>query len=142
VDNTARQWFHRLRLPDGSWALTPAFAGIHSAALREEDFAVIAAHGGSAVWSPLSNYLLYGDTLDLWAARRAGVLMGLGSDWAPSGSKNLLGELKVATLANQRKASRSRRRSWSPWPRSTARASCAGTGNWEPSSRASGPTSW
>ncbi len=27
--------------------------------------------------------------------------MGLGSDWAPSGSKNLLGELKVATLANQ-----------------------------------------
>ncbi len=101
VDNTARQWFHRLRLPDGSWALTPAFSGIHSAALRQPDLAVIAAHGGSVVWSPLSNYLLYAGTLDLWAARRAGVLMGLGSDWAPSGSKNLLGELKVAWLANQ-----------------------------------------
>jgi 5-methylthioadenosine/S-adenosylhomocysteine deaminase len=101
VDDTARQWFHRLRLPDGDWALTPAFSGIHSAALGQPDLAVIAAYGGSVVWSPLSNYLLYGDTLDLWAARHAGVLMGLGSDWAPSGSKNLLGELKVAWLANQ-----------------------------------------
>jgi hypothetical protein len=33
------------------------------------------------------------------------VLLGLGSDWAPSGSKNLLGELKVAWLANQAQGS-------------------------------------
>ena len=31
-------------------------------------------------------------------AERAGVRIGLGSDWSPSGSKNLLGELKVAWL--------------------------------------------
>jgi hypothetical protein len=31
-------------------------------------------------------------------AKRAGVRIGLGSDWSPSGSKNLLGELKVAWL--------------------------------------------
>ena len=35
------------------------------------------------------------------AARRANVRIGLGSDWSPSGSKNLLGELKVAWLYSQ-----------------------------------------
>jgi hypothetical protein len=35
------------------------------------------------------------------AARKAGVRIGLGSDWSPSGSKNLLGELKVAWLYSQ-----------------------------------------
>ncbi len=105
VDSAARAWFHRLRLDSGQWALTPAFCGIHSAALSEEDLQVIADHGGSVVWSPLSNYLLYGGTLDLAAARAARVVMGLGSDWAPSGSKNLLGELKVAWLANQAQGS-------------------------------------
>jgi hypothetical protein len=34
-------------------------------------------------------------------AKRAGVRIGLGSDWSPSGSKNLLGELKVAFLVGQ-----------------------------------------
>ena len=34
-------------------------------------------------------------------AKRAGVRIGLGSDWSPSGSKNLLGELKVATLVSE-----------------------------------------
>ncbi len=105
TDDSARGWFHRLRLADGQWALTNAFCGIHSTALTEEDLRIIAEHGGSIVWSPLSNYLLYGQTLDLPAARAAGVLMGIGSDWAPSGSKNLLGELKVAWLANQAQGS-------------------------------------
>ena len=35
------------------------------------------------------------------AAHRAGVKIGLGSDWSPSGSKNLLGELKAAWLYDQ-----------------------------------------
>jgi len=52
------------------------------------------------VWSPLSNLLLYGATADVDAAREAGVLMALGPDWSPSGSKNLLGELKVARLVD------------------------------------------
>ena len=105
TDATARGWFHRLRLPDGTWALNDAFCGIHSTALTEADLAVIHEHGGSIVWSPLSNYLLYGRTLDLQAAKNAGVPIGLGSDWAPSGSKNMLGELKVAWLANQAQGS-------------------------------------
>jgi hypothetical protein len=53
------------------------------------------------IWSPMSNLLLYGGTADIAAAAAAGVRIGLGSDWSPSGSKNLLGELKVAWLVAQ-----------------------------------------
>jgi hypothetical protein len=50
------------------------------------------------VWSPLSNLLLYGGTADIKAARASGLNICLGSDWSPTGSKNLLGELKVASI--------------------------------------------
>ncbi|MPZ71570.1 MAG: amidohydrolase family protein, partial [Actinobacteria bacterium] len=75
--------------------------GIHSTALTHDDFEVVATNGGSVVWSPLSNYLLYGATTDLRAMKDSGVLIGLGSDWSPTGSKNLLGELKVARLVSE-----------------------------------------
>ena len=52
------------------------------------------------VWSPLSNLLLYGGTADVAAAHAAGVPIALGSDWSPSGSRNLLAELKVARVVN------------------------------------------
>jgi 5-methylthioadenosine/S-adenosylhomocysteine deaminase len=61
---------------------------------------VLAEAGASMVWSPLSNLLLYGETADVTKARAAGVLMALGPDWSPSGSKNLLGELKFARLVS------------------------------------------
>jgi 5-methylthioadenosine/S-adenosylhomocysteine deaminase len=98
TDERAREHFEALRVADGSWAITPALAGIHCAALRPEDFRVLGEHGGAMVWSPLSNLLLYGETADVGAARDSGVRIGIGSDWSPSGSKNLLGELKVARL--------------------------------------------
>jgi hypothetical protein len=60
------------------------------------------ARGGAMIWSPLSNLLLYGDTADVAAAKANGVRIGIGSDWSPSGSKNLLGELKVAKLFSDR----------------------------------------
>jgi hypothetical protein len=97
----ARAHFLALKRPDGDWAITDALAGIHCAALRPEDFAVLAAHGGASVWSPLSNLLLYGATADIASARAEGVRLGIGSDWSPSGSKNLLGELKVARLVSR-----------------------------------------
>jgi cytosine/adenosine deaminase-related metal-dependent hydrolase len=56
-----------------------------------QDFDVLAAHGSAMIWSPLSNLLLYGGTARIDAAQAAGVAIGLGSDWSPSGSKNLLG---------------------------------------------------
>ena len=53
---------------------------------------------GTVVWSPFSNLWLYGTTTlvpEAWAAR---IGVSLGTDWGPSGTKNLLGELKVARL--------------------------------------------
>ncbi|MEV6013351.1 amidohydrolase family protein [Streptomyces sp. NPDC051976] len=100
VDDDARAHFQALEFAPGEWAITDNLVGIHCTALTADDFAVLAAHGGSMVWSPLSNLLLYGRTADIAAAKKAGVLMGLGSDWSVSGSKGLLGELKAARLAS------------------------------------------
>lgn len=96
IDTHAHDAFAALHLPDGRWAITDNLIGIHCVALTPTDFATFAQHGGSMVWSPLSNLLLYGHTANLGAALAAGVRVALGSDWSPSGSKNLLGELKVA----------------------------------------------
>ena len=53
-------------------------------------------HGAAIVWSPLSNLLLYGKTLNVGLAAELGIRIALGSDWSPSGSRNLLGEMKIA----------------------------------------------
>jgi 5-methylthioadenosine/S-adenosylhomocysteine deaminase len=100
TDDKARAHFLALREPDGDWAITSSLAGIHCVALDKADFEVLAKAGASMVWSPLSNLLLYGKTANVGAARDAGVTTALGPDWSPSGSKNLLGELKVARLVD------------------------------------------
>ena len=74
---------------------------IHGTALTEQEFAEMAAVGCDLVWSPVSNLLLYGNCTNAAAAAKAGVLVSLGCDWSPSGSKNLLDELKVAWELNK-----------------------------------------
>ena len=97
----ARRHFQALEVAPGTWALNDRFAGIHAAGLLPADFDVLASRGASIVWSPFSNLLLYGGTARVETAKAAGVAIGLGSDWSPTGSKNLLGELKVAWLYNR-----------------------------------------
>ena len=99
--SAARKHFLALEVAPGEWALSKVFTGIHAAGLLPEDFEILARNGSSIIWSPFSNLLLYGGTARVDAAARAGVTIGLGSDWSPSGSKNLLGELKVAWLHSQ-----------------------------------------
>ncbi len=101
IGPTARRHFLALQVSDEEWAISKQLTGIHSAALTREDFDLLADKQGAMVWSPLSNLLLYGDTAKVKAAKAAGVRIGIGSDWSPSGSKNLLGELKVARLVSQ-----------------------------------------
>lgn len=74
---------------------------VHGVGLTEPQLAELAMAGGKLVWSPLSNFMLYGQTANIDAARRAGVQISLAPDWAPSGSKSILGELKVADLVNK-----------------------------------------
>ncbi|HEY0733711.1 MAG TPA: amidohydrolase family protein [Herpetosiphonaceae bacterium] len=102
VDERARQHFLNLQFADQSgWAITDVLAGIHAAGLQAEDFAILQQGRGAIIWSPLSNLLLYGETAQVQAAKQNQVPIALGSDWSPSGSKNLLGELKVAKLYSQ-----------------------------------------
>lgn len=85
----------------GTWAITSALVGIHCVALGDAEFTTMKTNGGSVVWSPLSNLMLDGQTTKIDVARKHGVPIALGSDWSPSGSKNLLHELKVAKVANE-----------------------------------------
>ncbi|HET6675352.1 MAG TPA: amidohydrolase family protein [Nitrospiraceae bacterium] len=101
VDETARKHFLALQISDQDWAIGPQLAGIHCAGLAEEDFKIYGEKQGAMIWSPLSNLLLYGKTARIKSAKKAGVRIGIGSDWSPSGSKNLFGELKVARLVSQ-----------------------------------------
>ncbi len=99
TDADARQRFLDLEYEPGTWAIERDLITIHCTALAAGDYARLAS-GAGMVWSPMSNMLLYGSTADIVAAKQAGVRIALGSDWSPSGSKNLLGELKVARIVS------------------------------------------
>jgi 5-methylthioadenosine/S-adenosylhomocysteine deaminase len=81
--------------------LQPTFGAIHCTALDKATFKEWGPRGGAVIWSPFSNLWLYRDTTKVDQATKAGLRVCLGSDWSPSGSKNLLGELKVADLWNK-----------------------------------------
>ncbi|MDC3064308.1 lamin tail domain-containing protein [Euryarchaeota archaeon] len=73
---------------------------VHGTALTSAEFQKMGEVGADLAWSPLSNLLLYGDTTDVVTADKAGVRISLAPDWGPSGSKNVLHELKVADMWN------------------------------------------
>jgi len=74
---------------------------IHGTALTAAQLTEMGAAGMKLVWSPQSNEVLYGQTTDVPAALRAGLKVALSPDWTPSGTTNLLAELKVADRINQ-----------------------------------------
>ena len=55
------------------------------------------------VWAPTSNFLLYGQMADVGTAIASGVTISLSNDWSPSGTHNLLAELKVAAASWERR---------------------------------------
>ncbi len=73
---------------------------IHTNAVSPADYAAW-AEPGAIVWSPFSNLWLYGSTTDVPAALAAGIPVCIGSDWGPSGTRNVLGEMKVAALVSK-----------------------------------------
>jgi 5-methylthioadenosine/S-adenosylhomocysteine deaminase len=92
-DDAARRTYSDLVDND---LLSRSLVGIHCLGLHPEDLVEFAGAGGKCVWSPFSNLLLYGRTLNLPALLKSGVRFSIGCDWTPTGSKNLLQELKVA----------------------------------------------
>lgn len=92
-----RQDYTDLERADG---LLPTLIAVHACALDAADWRRWdPAAAGGVVWSPLSNLVLYGQTTLVDDARAQGVTVCLGSDWGPSGTRNLLGEMKVARIA-------------------------------------------
>ncbi len=95
---------------EGSGCLQPGLVGVHATALKDADFqrwqravrGIDTEQRATIAWSPFSNLWLYHLTTDVVAAHKRGIRIALGSDWAPSGTKNILGELKVADLVNKR----------------------------------------
>jgi cytosine/adenosine deaminase-related metal-dependent hydrolase len=88
--------------------LTDATVVLHGVGLERRDFEAMRAAtgtpagdglGAKLVWSPLSNLMLYGHTAQVYDALAAGLTVSLGTDWTPSGSNTLLGELKIADIA-------------------------------------------
>lgn len=69
---------------------------VHAVGVDPKHYRYMAARQMGIIWSPFSNMLLYGETLDLKAAIDAGVVLALGSDWTPTGSRGVLEELRIA----------------------------------------------
>ena len=84
-----------------SWGLLPASVIIHGIPYGPAEFTAIREAGASLVWSPQSNLHLYGHTADPTAAMDQGVLVSLAPDWCPSGSYDILRELRVADRLNR-----------------------------------------
>jgi 5-methylthioadenosine/S-adenosylhomocysteine deaminase len=83
--------------------LEKKMVAIHCNAVADSDWQRWqASDAGAVVWSPFSNLWLYGTTTNIAAARKQGVSICLGSDWGPSGTKHVLGEIKVAKLVSQK----------------------------------------
>ncbi len=68
-----------------------------------DDIAFLKDYGISVLWSPVSNCMLYSDTIPITRLMEQGVNCVLTSDWAPSGSKHVWDESKHASvfLVNQ-----------------------------------------
>lgn len=98
IDASSKKEFEELRAFD---LIKPQVATIHGVALDAEQLGEMGEVGMKLIWSPLSNMILYGKTADIPTAVESGVIVSLAPDWSPSGSSNLLGELKVADRINQ-----------------------------------------
>jgi cytosine/adenosine deaminase-related metal-dependent hydrolase len=99
TDQSAHDVFEFLSQAAGNPPIAKNFIGVHATGLDKKQFDAMRTSGG-IVWSPLSNFLLYGATTKVDAAVVAGVPIALGCDWGPSGTKNLLGELKIAKIVS------------------------------------------
>jgi len=69
---------------------------IHSLALTPEELDEVAATNSKIVWSPSSNFALYGETADIVGILERGITVGIGPDWTISGADNMLEEMIYA----------------------------------------------
>ena len=102
IDVEARNEFLCTSVKDSPTDLVqPQTAIIHGVALTAADAVLVRTDMTKVVWSPRSNVDLYGNTASVTMLDLVGVNICLGTDWVPSGSMNMLRELKCADSLNQ-----------------------------------------
>lgn len=96
VDQSSSDEFDRLCALNllGPWTVV-----IHGTGLTRQQLGALRDAGAKLVWSPQSNFRLYGKTTQAAEAIRLKIDVGLGADWLPSGSRSLLDEVRVARRA-------------------------------------------
>jgi 5-methylthioadenosine/S-adenosylhomocysteine deaminase len=94
------------RMLKASGFLRPGVSIIHGVALQKAQFSEMAANGVGLIWSPHSNFELYGKTVDIASAKGAGVTIAIAPDWSPSGSNGMVEELQYASQWNSQQAQR------------------------------------
>ena len=85
-----------LDLLDAHGLLTPHTALVHALGLSPTQAVRVHRAGASIIWSPRSNFELYGATAFVGAWYREGVTIALAPDWSPTGSDNMFDEIKYA----------------------------------------------
>ena len=81
--------------------IAPQTAVIHAVAVTPAEVQLMAEDYTRLVWSPRSNIVLYGNTAPVTMFDTMGVAIALGTDWVPTGSMNILRELRCASDLNQ-----------------------------------------
>ncbi len=76
-------------------------AFVHSVGIIAEDGKELADSKTAVIWSPRTNVSLYGNTAPVTMLKHQGVLIGLGTDWLPSGSMHMLRELACVDYLNK-----------------------------------------
>lgn len=102
INKAARNEFLCLSGAEGGVDLTEENSVyIHLVGLNAADGAELSESGTSLIWSARTNISLYGNTAQVTMMANQGVLIGLGTDWVPSGSINLLREYKCVDKFNK-----------------------------------------
>ena len=76
-------------------------AFVHSVGIIAEDGKELAESKTAVIWSARTNISLYGNTAPVTMLKHQGVLIGLGTDWLPSGSMHMLRELACVDYLNK-----------------------------------------
>ena len=98
TDSGARREF---RLFKSHQYLRKGVSVIHGVALAPDQIRELARGGVGLIWSPHSNFILYGKTTDILTALDAGMTVALAPDWSPTGSAGMLEEVNVAYRYSQ-----------------------------------------
>jgi 5-methylthioadenosine/S-adenosylhomocysteine deaminase len=93
TDSAARREFRMFRAHQ---FIRKGVSIAHGVALAPEELRELGRGGVGLVWSPHSNFVLYGKTADVLTAVDAGMTVAIAPDWSPTGSAGMLEELGVA----------------------------------------------